>query len=120
VVGYAQGRRWCSQVPTPGLIPDSRGTAGPQTYQVREKDAHAWPEIYFPDIGWVEFEPTSSIREIVRPSGEEIPNAAAPTGPREDPFIDRPTPVMDEPTPEPDSNPDDLGGNQRVPLPRLW
>ena len=30
------------------------------SYIVTEADAHSWPEIYFPDYGWVEFEPTSS------------------------------------------------------------
>lgn len=29
-------------------------------YFVAEKDAHAWVEIYFAEIGWVEFEPTPS------------------------------------------------------------
>lgn len=27
-------------------------------YQVRGRHAHAWPEIYFADLGWVPFEPT--------------------------------------------------------------
>lgn len=42
-------------------------------YQVRAKDAHAWPEVYFSGIGWVEFEPTVSLDPIFRPSGEERP-----------------------------------------------
>src|SRR5581483_836734 len=37
------------------------------TYIVRKRDAHAWPEVYFPDIGWVEFEPTVSQDPLVRP-----------------------------------------------------
>lgn len=44
-----------------------------ETYVVRDKDAHAWPEVYFPGIGWVEFEPTTSQPPIVRPSGEAPP-----------------------------------------------
>ncbi len=40
-------------------------------YQVKAKDAHAWPEVYFSGIGWVEFEPTTSLDIIYRPSGEE-------------------------------------------------
>lgn len=40
-------------------------------YQVKAKDAHAWPEIYFSGIGWVEFEPTASLDPIYRPDGEE-------------------------------------------------
>jgi hypothetical protein len=27
-------------------------------YLVRGKDYHAWPEVYFPGYGWIEFEPT--------------------------------------------------------------
>ncbi|WP_155884973.1 transglutaminaseTgpA domain-containing protein [Actinomadura flavalba] len=37
-------------------------TAGTRTtgdrWTVRSRDAHAWPELYFPGTGWVRFEPT--------------------------------------------------------------
>ncbi len=36
---------------------------------VRENDSHAWPEVFFPGYGWVEFEPTSILPSISR--GEE-------------------------------------------------
>ena len=38
------------------------GTFDPASvqYVVREQDAHAWVEVYFPQYGWVEFEPTPS------------------------------------------------------------
>ncbi|MDX1377892.1 MAG: transglutaminase domain-containing protein [Anaerolineales bacterium] len=36
-------------------------------YLVRKLDAHAWPEVYFPGIGWVEFEPTGSQPSLTRP-----------------------------------------------------
>jgi protein-glutamine gamma-glutamyltransferase len=39
------------------------------SYIVREKDAHSWVEAYFPEYGWVTFDPT--------PSG---PASEAPTG----------------------------------------
>jgi transglutaminase-like putative cysteine protease len=39
-------------------------------YKVAYKDSHAWPEVYFPDIGWVEFEPTSNQSPIKRPEME--------------------------------------------------
>ncbi len=39
-------------------------------YVVRELNAHSWPEIYFPGIGWIEFEPTASQPEIARPEKE--------------------------------------------------
>jgi transglutaminase-like putative cysteine protease len=41
-------------------------------YRVREKNAHAWVEIYFPRYGWVEFEPTTSEPAIVRPKPPKV------------------------------------------------
>jgi hypothetical protein len=43
---------------------------GTNTYLVYERNAHAWPEVYFPGLGWVEFEPTVSQDPIVRPLSE--------------------------------------------------
>ncbi|MDI7277738.1 MAG: transglutaminaseTgpA domain-containing protein, partial [Anaerolineae bacterium] len=40
-------------------------------FVVRHLDSHAWPELYFPRYGWIEFEPTPSQPPIVRPTGEE-------------------------------------------------
>jgi hypothetical protein len=37
-------------------------------YIVRQRDAHAWPEVYFPGVGWVEFEPTVIQDALVRPT----------------------------------------------------
>jgi len=54
VVGYAQGEY----------------DAEAKAYKVRERDAHAWPEVFFPEYGWVEFEPTASQGRLIRPSGE--------------------------------------------------
>jgi transglutaminase-like putative cysteine protease len=28
------------------------------SFLVRERDAHAWVEVYFPEVGWLEFDPT--------------------------------------------------------------
>src|SRR5687767_11533052 len=36
------------------------------TFTVYERDAHAWPQVYFPAIGWVDFEPTASQPPIER------------------------------------------------------
>jgi transglutaminase-like putative cysteine protease len=36
-------------------------------YTVARMDAHAWPEVYFPEIGWVEFEPTGNQQPLDRP-----------------------------------------------------
>jgi transglutaminase-like putative cysteine protease len=36
-------------------------------YSVTGLDSHSWPEVYFPGIGWVEFEPTVSQDVLIRP-----------------------------------------------------
>jgi hypothetical protein len=38
-------------------------------YSVNSRDAHAWPEVFFPGYGWVEFEPTPSQPPLFRPEG---------------------------------------------------
>lgn len=43
--------------------PDESGT-----YRQRASDAHSWPEVFFPQYGWIEFEPTAADMEIVRPA----------------------------------------------------
>lgn len=30
-------------------------------FVVRERDAHAWAEVWFPEVGWVTFDPTASV-----------------------------------------------------------
>jgi transglutaminase-like putative cysteine protease len=50
-------------------------------YTVRERDAHAWPEVYFPDYGWVEFEPTGNQETLIRPQQRvEAPAVPTPIG----------------------------------------
>lgn len=38
-------------------------------YVVTEAEAHSWPEIYFPEYGWINFEPTSG-RPVINRSTE--------------------------------------------------
>ncbi|MCJ7659366.1 MAG: transglutaminase-like domain-containing protein [Anaerolineales bacterium] len=37
-------------------------------YIVTEADAHSWVEIYFPEFGWIEFEPTGGLLPLERPA----------------------------------------------------
>jgi len=46
---------------------DPNGTS----YRLTEQNAFAWPEVYFPGIGWVEFNPTPSQPLIRRPGVTE-------------------------------------------------
>jgi transglutaminase-like putative cysteine protease len=55
VIGYA-----------PGYY-DARGAV----YVVTEAEAHAWVEVYFPEYGWIEFEPTGGRLPIRRSDDEE-------------------------------------------------
>ena len=50
-------------------------------YTVRSLDAHAWPEVYFPGIGWIEFEPTGNQDPLVRPNRPETGLELTPVGP---------------------------------------
>jgi transglutaminase-like putative cysteine protease len=45
-------------------------------FVVTEADAHSWVEIYFPDIGWVPFEPTASRPQLER---EKTPIVVQPS-----------------------------------------
>ena len=45
---------------------------------VRDSDSHAWVQVYFPEFGWIDFEPTPAWPEPVRSIGRPSPVAAAP------------------------------------------
>ncbi|BBE22103.1 hypothetical protein MN0502_09860 [Arthrobacter sp. MN05-02] len=69
---------------TPGS-PTGDTQQGPAGTELREfvvdsRNAHAWPELYFEGVGWVQFEPTPS-RGVVPTYAQQ---AFAPVGPRAD------------------------------------
>jgi len=68
-----------------GFAPGERSDDG--TFLVRESNAHAWAEIYFPGYGWQIFEATKSIDpRFIRPAGDA--STAAPPNTGRDPLLD--------------------------------
>ena len=61
VVGYTPGQ----------VMEQNEATDGPEQYRILERNAHAWPEVYFPSYGWIQFEPTASEPLLARPAPEE-------------------------------------------------
>lgn len=45
-------------IPSRVAVGFTQGTRDGDKWVVRGKDAHAWPELWFEDVGWVRFEPT--------------------------------------------------------------
>ncbi|MDQ2809109.1 MAG: DUF3488 and transglutaminase-like domain-containing protein [Chloroflexota bacterium] len=89
-----------------GFAPGEPNTDQTQ-WTIRESSAHAWPEVYFPTAGWVQFEPTPSQLVVERPVGTEA-NGGTP-GPFESPTpIARPT--HDPNKNDPDGSPTPFGG----------
>jgi hypothetical protein len=75
--GYSQGE----------YVPES------DAYRVREYNGHAWPEVFFPGYGWIEFEPTAAELEIVREHRQDDAALDGPTPePTSDPFLEKAEP----------------------------
>lgn len=75
------------------------------SYLVLNKHAHAWPEIWFSDYGWVPFEPTPGGAQLRREVGVSEPSQQNPA----DPDPKDPTEPVDAPEPEPQpSRPQDI------------
>ncbi len=82
-------------------------------YEVRQTNAHTWVEVYFPDYGWVEFEPTAAEPQLERPTGpapveEEITPPELPEEPEdvpeEDPFDRQEDTAIAQPEPTEKNN----------------
>ncbi len=76
-------------IPTRYAVGYSSGQyVGNDTYQVRGMNAHAWVEVYFPDVGWVQFDPTpggarlSTQEDALAAVGEDY-NVTDPASPGE-------------------------------------
>ena len=64
-VGFAQGESVTPNSKTKVLVGE-----GIQEFLIHRNDSHAWPEVYFPGLGWIEFEPTVSQSARLFPNGE--------------------------------------------------
>jgi transglutaminase-like putative cysteine protease len=64
-------------------------------YFVTQRDAHTWVEVFFPEYGWIEFEPTAAESPLERPTGDEAEDMAITSQTEPTP------PAGAEPTPEP-------------------
>ena len=47
-------------------------------YIITGANAHAWPQLYFPGYGWIDFEPTPAQALIERPSEQSLPAMVNP------------------------------------------
>ena len=77
-------------IPTRMSVGYAEGTWNPETtsYEIAGKDYHAWPEVYFPGIGWVAFEPTAGQPVLSYPTAQQTGGVASgPAGGVPTPFI---------------------------------
>jgi transglutaminase-like putative cysteine protease len=66
-----------------GYVIDPLAEGEGNRYELTQKHAYAWPEVYFPGVGWVEFSPTPDRPLILRPRETPLPEedtTDAPTG----------------------------------------
>ncbi|MFI1070020.1 DUF3488 and DUF4129 domain-containing transglutaminase family protein [Streptomyces puniciscabiei] len=59
-----------------GFAPGTPQTDG--TVAVNQKDAHAWPELYFEGVGWTRFEPTPTRGTIPSYTQSDTPGTSLP------------------------------------------
>jgi transglutaminase-like putative cysteine protease len=64
-----------------GFLPGERDANG--TVSVTADRAHAWPELWFANAGWVRFEPTPAVRTGAPPAYADPAIATLPTSPAE-------------------------------------
>jgi len=84
-----------------GFLP---GTFTNGNYTVKAADAHAWPELWFPDLGWTRFEPTPSSRTGGAPAYSLVPTEVGPS------TSATPTPSGAVPSPSASERPDSDAG----------
>ena len=77
---------------------------GKDVWEVKARNYHAWPEVYFPEFGWIEFEPTpADVQPSLQELGFQLVGRVEDPGPEGDPCIfaqDDPTAVDPELCPD--------------------
>ena len=96
----------------PGTLEDGR-------YVVRAQDAHAWPELYFEELGWVRFEPTPGQRSGVAPAYSLAPSEVAPSASPSASASSAPTPTRSA-RPDLQEDPTDLPATSPVRRGSQW
>ncbi|MGD8490714.1 MAG: transglutaminaseTgpA domain-containing protein [Anaerolineae bacterium] len=88
-----------------------QGTKVEGVFRVLEENGHAWPEVFFPGYGWIEFEPTAGEPALTRSSGQDE-DAGGAAGNR-----DRGNPYLEPDILEDDYFDRDFAGAWTVPTP---
>jgi transglutaminase-like putative cysteine protease len=73
-----------------------------QSYFITQRDAHTWVEVFFPEYGWIEFEPTAGESPLDRPQNDLEEMAVTTEQEEQQPE----SPLA--PTPPAQQNPEDL------------
>ena len=66
-------------------------------FVVREREAHTWVEVYFPEYGWIEFEPTAAEEPLNREGDRQFDTIQQP--------LDEAPTASPTPTPTPSATP---------------
>lgn len=83
-----------------GFVPGTANPNVPGEFIVTTDDLHAWPELYFDELGWVRFEPTPSRGAVPAYATDDVPAAG------EEPAVDPVTGETLAPTPDATAAPD--------------
>lgn len=62
-----------------GYLPGETQEDG--TVSISAHQAHAWPQVLFPDVGWVRFEPTPGVQSGTTPAWAPEPTVQSPEAP---------------------------------------
>ncbi len=108
-----------------GYTSGDRDEAG--VYHVKELHAHAWPEIWFDDVGWVPFEPTPGRGDSTTSTHTGVEPAPATSEPSATISATVPVQESGDNTPQPTLAPTAPSGSPPSPVPspppshrRLW